>query len=148
MPDASLSGLQPIAAEMCLYSNHCYMRRNIIRLVFFMALLSCVRHDLDGKSPELAVSVAKKLCQKSSEEMVWLKDLIQQSETDASWRGNVYAINLDSRIVFVHQPFIMSCMGCLMYDCDGTKIDYASIDHQRLVTLMTSANIIYAPPFE
>lgn len=122
--------------------------RHAVRSLCFITLISCVSHDFNNNSPGVVLSVARMLCNTSSEDMQWLKTLVQKSETDYSLRGSIYAVPFDGRIIFVHQPFIMSCYACVLYDCQGNKIDVATIDREKLRKGMKPANLIYNPPLE
>ncbi len=59
-------------------------------------------------------------------------------------RGDVYAIKLDGRIIFLHQVWVVSCLACNLYDCDGNKIQPSTIDVEKLVAGMVPANRIYS----
>lgn len=122
--------------------------RHAVRSLCFITLISCVNHDFNNNSPRVVLSVARMLCNASSEDMQWLKTLVQKSETDYSLRGPMYAVPFDDRIIFVHQPFIMSCYACVLYDCQGNKIDVSTIDREKLRKGMKPANLIYNPVLE
>lgn len=75
-----------------------------------------------------------------------MHDLLERSEKDVTLSGNIYGFTLDGQTIFVHQPAIMSCLACLLYDCDGARIDLATIDDmQAVMEEMTPANLIYTP---
>jgi len=88
--------------------------------------------------------MATALCQKTGVEMQWFSILLQRAETDASLRGDIYAVSVDGHIIFAHQPMIMSCFGCVLYDCGGKKLDMANVDHAKVVAGMREENRIYS----
>lgn len=75
--------------------------------------------------------------------MLWLHALVQQMETDKSLSGDIYAGYAEGRIMFVHQPLIMSCLACIVYDCDGNRIDTATLDHEKIRLILKPQNRIY-----
>jgi hypothetical protein len=83
------------------------------------------------------------MCGKPTEEMTWLEALIQQSETDMAMRGDIYAGVVEGRMLFIHQPMVMSCLACVIYDCDGNRIEASTLDHEKLRLIMGPENRIY-----
>jgi hypothetical protein len=76
--------------------------------------------------------------------MAWFTTLLQQASS--SQIGAIYAANIDGRTFFIHQPLIMSCLACVIYDCDGNRIDIATVDLQRMAAAMTPGDRVYVPP--
>lgn len=118
------------------------MRRSTL-LLSLLFLVCCDDRDQPAKSPAVMLAAVK--CGRPAGEMSWLNDLLERSEKDVALSGNIYAFTLDGQTIFVHQPAIMSCMGCLLYNCDGTRINQAAIDTRAVVEKMTPANLIYSP---
>ncbi len=112
-------------------------------LLSFVLSISCDDHGESAKSPTLVLSAAK--CGRTTAEMAWMQDLLERSKKDVALSGNIYALTLDGQTIFVHQPAVMSCMACVLYDCDGTRIDLSTIDVQAVVERMTPSNLIYSP---
>ena len=75
--------------------------------------------------------------------MKWYKDLLDDMEKDEALLGHIYAASIDGNMVFIHQPMIMSCLACVLYDCDGNKIDIATLDHEKLRVEITFENRIF-----
>ena len=121
------------------------MMPHLIRIISFVLLASCVNHDLLNTSAKEALAGGSILCKKSVDEMEWLKTLLQQSEADPALRGDIYAAPIDGTIIFVHQPLIMSCLACVLYDCDGNRIAAGSIAPEKLIAGMKPVNLIYRP---
>jgi hypothetical protein len=94
---------------------------------------------------QLAITRAMDLCQSSSTEMTWLQVLIAESKSDPYFNGPIYAVPLADRVIFVHQPYVMSCLGCLLYDCGGNVVERSEVDLEALVSGMTDSNMIYNP---
>lgn len=119
----------------------------IFRRIFILlslALLCCVNHDLDNSSPEVAVSMASSMCKKDFSQMQWLMNLLALGETDPGQRGDIFAAALDGNVVFVHQPLIMSCRACVLYDCDGHRVPVTVNNHEKIEKAMMSATKIYS----
>jgi hypothetical protein len=51
--------------------------------------------------------------------MPWLDEKIREAQSSPSKDGSFYAITTSAGVVIVHQPIVLSCMGCLRYDCFG-----------------------------
>ena len=85
------------------------------------------------------------ICGKSVVEMEWMKTLILQSETDMTLRGDIYAGSYKGEVIFIHQPMIMSCLACVIYDCDGNQLSTATMDHEEIILNMAPRNRIYSP---
>lgn len=114
-------------------------------LIGFLLSISCDDHNQSTKSPSPTVVLAAAKCGRATADMAWMHDLMEQSKKDVTLSGNIYAFALDGQTIFVHQPAVISCMGCVLYNCDGTRIDVATIDIQVVVERMTPSNLIYDP---
>src|SRR5688572_19182391 len=114
----------------------------ISSLLLITLLLSCERSDT-GTPAARAVGMACITCGKTPSEMQWLKALILQSEVDMSLRGNIYRGYYDTQVIIIHQPMIMSCLACVIYDCDGNRLDTSVMDHEKIRLNMDSHNLIY-----
>jgi hypothetical protein len=121
------------------------MKEYLPAIICCLILLSCVSNDegplYSGQS--LAIERARTLCGVSREEMRWLGDLIDEMETDVALQGNIYGIYTSSGVVFIHQPFIMSCLACVGYDCKGNRIASPTHLSKQIVNGMKRENIIY-----
>ncbi|MDQ2657193.1 MAG: hypothetical protein M3Y60_07210 [Bacteroidota bacterium] len=113
----------------------------VVTLLSILLLLSC--DDGNADSARGSVSLGAFMCGKKPMEMVWLRDLITKAKTDMALNGNIYRGYYDSQVIFIHQPLIMSCLACIIYDCDGNKLDPATLDHEKIRLNMTTANIVY-----
>ena len=83
------------------------------------------------------------MCGKKPAEMLWLKDLILTAKTDMSQNGNIYRGFYDGEVIFIHQPMIMSCLACIIYNCAGQTLDPATMDHEKLRLNMSAENLVY-----
>lgn len=119
------------------------MVSNFIRTVCFFLLLSCVNHDYPTGTAKAAVSAGCRLCHASEEDMEWLKTLVQKAENDFSLHGDIYVTSIDGKVVFVHQPMIMSCYACVLYDCEGNSLTPGTIDPEKLFEGMREADLIF-----
>jgi len=75
--------------------------------------------------------------------MVWLANLIESVKKDPSLQGNIYRGSYDDYVIFIHQPAVLSCLACIVYDCDGNKLDISTMDHEKLRLHMRPHNIVY-----
>ena len=119
-----------------------------LQTLLFLSLVTvagCVSDDLDKTSPKMVAVVASRLCGTSASDMQWLEALIQNSQTDITLHGDLYAVRLDGRMIFVHQPMIMSCFACVLYDCEGNSVDISTVDREKLRDGMNSSSKIYSP---
>jgi hypothetical protein len=121
------------------------MKLRQLLCLILVTVAACVSDDFDKNSPKMAAIVSSKLCGKAASDMKWLEDLIQNSQTDGTLHGDVYAVKLDGRVIFIHQPMIMSCLACVLYDCEGNPIAMSTIDWEKLRDLMNSSSKIYTP---
>lgn len=119
------------------------MQRIFLPLVLAV-LLSC---DDSNQESTLSrpVAIACAQCNKKPGEMAWLQNLIHLAKTDPSLMGAIYTGQHQGRVVFIHQPVVMSCLACVVYDCDGNKLDTSTLDHESLRLLMDRWHKIYAP---
>jgi hypothetical protein len=67
-------------------------------------------------------------------------------ESDPSFQGKLYAVTQDGETIFIHQPDILSCLACLLYDCDGNRLNTATAGIPTLTQSMSTANLIYTSP--
>lgn len=75
--------------------------------------------------------------------MEWFRLLLTEMENNPGMLGDVYAIPLNGKTLFVHQPMIMSCFACVIYDCNGQSIPPSSVDQKALLEGFTEGNKIY-----
>ena len=104
--------------------------------------------DSDPKSlNEEQVSAVRKACVACSEskiEMAWMTAIIEEGKDDAAKAGFIYSIEQDGRVIFIHQMWVLSCLGCVLYDCNGERIELHEVDHEDVISKMTEANLIYS----
>lgn len=112
-----------------------------IHISFF--LIICLSCTDEKDNVGISVRAGSWMCGKTMNEMEWLRLLIVESETDMAKRGDIYAGKVDGRMLFIHQPAVMSCLACVVYDCDGNKLDTSTMDHEKLRTIMQSQNRIH-----
>jgi hypothetical protein len=115
---------------------------------FCLIVFSCTYHDFTDNHPDNVLKKAASKCGQPVSNMQWLESLLLKSQTDFSLKGNIYAIRLNERVIFVNQPIIMSCMACLIYDCSGNRINLATVDIQKIIGQMNSSTLIYEPSFD
>ena len=120
------------------------MTSRLVAFLMSLIVFSCASHDLDPTSPENALLMARSMCDKDATDMQWFNALLEAGETDFGQRGDIYAIELDGKVVFVHQPMILSCVACRLYSCDGDIIQLTIDNHEKVREGMNSATKIYA----
>lgn len=116
-----------------------FLAKSFLCLMF---TISCA--DSDEKGEWTAVKMASLRCGKSATEMEWLRRLVQQAKSDPALNGDIYAGAYDGEVIFIHQPMIMSCLACVIYDCDGNRLDMVTLDHEKLRLNMEARNLIYS----
>lgn len=109
------------------------------QLFLFVFLLACA----DNHRELSPVKIASMRCGKNVSEMQWLQDLIKLGEADMAKRGDIYTGSYDGQVIFIHQPAILSCLACVIYDCEGNKLDPSTMDLQKVQFNMESKNRIY-----
>lgn len=122
------------------------MKRPLFILVVAL-VMSCSDDDKPTSSSpkeEQAITLANAKCGSKSN-MPWLRDIIRQSEADVKFRGNIYAISYSGGVAIMHQPWISSCMGCLVYDCDGKKLVLGNTSMQEVIAGMSDDSLIFSP---
>lgn len=123
-----------------------------LAILFVVMLLACSSdeefNELEGTSTALAARRAAAFCGVSTRQMLWLQELIQASQDDPALAGPVYAFRSNGEGVFMHQPWIMSCLGCIMYDCEGNRLDPLQVDKTELSAGFQNLTTIYAPKLE
>ncbi len=113
----------------------------VVALLSIVLLLSC--DDGNPTSTSGPVTLGAVMCGKKPMEMMWLRDLVKKAQTDMALNGNIYRGYYDGQVIFIHQPMIMSCLACIIYDCSGNKLDPATLDHEKIRLNMTRANVVY-----
>ena len=114
-----------------------------VQLFLILLIFACADNNRE-LSP---VRIASMRCGKNVSEMQWLQDLIKLGEADMAKRGDIYAGSYDGQVIFIHQPAILSCIACVIYDCEGNKLDPATMDLQKIQFTMESKNRIYRASF-
>ena len=117
--------------------------RSLYPKLLLLLTVSCVTHDFDNTSPAESLRLASALCKKNYAEMQWYKTLLQDIRSDQALVGDIYSVEVDGNRIFIHQPMIMSCWACVLYDCDGNKIPPNAIAPYHPHIKMTPENRIY-----
>jgi len=114
----------------------------VLSLLLCLSLLSC--DDDEEKNGAYSAQIGAFMCGKTPSEMTWLSDLVHEASTDPTLNGDIYAGQVDGQTIFIHQPLIMSCLACIIYDCDGKRLDASTLDHEQILTITTPVHKIYA----
>jgi len=96
----------------------------IFSILLVILLASCSRPETTTRFfalEEHALFMAAAKCQ-SGKQMDWLLDIIKLTEEDLENRGSIYAIASSRGTMFLYQPWISSCYGCRIYDCEGDTV--------------------------
>ena len=115
---------------------------SFIFILIFTAL-SCTDEGFDNTVTAESLKAAGMMCNKNPREMEWFRLLLAEIENNPGMLGDIYAIPLNGKTLFVHQPMIMSCFACVIYDCNGETIAPSSVDQQALLEGFTEQNKIY-----
>ena len=73
----------------------------------------------------------------------WLREIIKLSEDDPAYKGSIYAIPYSSGTAFLHQPWISSCFGCRLYNCEGNKLSLNESEKTEIISGAKEENVIY-----
>lgn len=119
------------------------MRLKIPVVVSILVLFACADEDTDVNAEEKAIRKACEVCNASRGDMQWFTTLLSGFDNQPSTQGDIYAVKHHDEIIIIHQPLVMSCLGCVLYRCDGTQILLFPVDHQELVKGMNAKNRIY-----
>ncbi|HEY9049370.1 MAG TPA: hypothetical protein VIN08_25890 [Ohtaekwangia sp.] len=118
------------------------MNRNVILLFLLLSLLACSSDDLSLKESG-AIQKACERCQKNANDMKWLKEKIQDSQRSDYWKGNFYIVSTNEGEVIVHQPMVMSCFGCLRFDCNGNTAVLSDAAIETVMHNINDGNLLY-----
>jgi hypothetical protein len=106
---------------------------------------ACVDHDTQKFDKASAMNKVAILCDTSSSDLAWLSEILDKAQKGGSLQGSVYAFRYSKGVAIVHQPVIMSCFPCALYDCSGTLItDRAGIE-EEIVQGVKNENLILKP---
>lgn len=75
--------------------------------------------------------------------MGWLRDIIKLAEDDPQYKGSIYAIRYSSGTAFLHQPWISSCFGCRLYNCEGDSLSLNESQKTEIIAGAKEENVIY-----
>lgn len=75
--------------------------------------------------------------------MDWLLDIIKLTEEDIENKGSIYAIASSRGTMFLYQPWISSCYGCRIYDCEGDTVTLDKGQQTEILAEAKEENIIY-----
>jgi hypothetical protein len=121
------------------------MRNPLVSFTVFSILLSCSSQGLEGPlTADAAVYAACKKCQMSAVQMTWLSLKIKESKEKPEKSGNFWAISTSAGVIIAHQPTVMSCLGCVLFDCNGNTPSLSpSVVANEVIPGMNSTNLIY-----
>ena len=117
----------------------------MIRVLIFFLVLATVACDDSGEPYSDSILIAAEKCRQSPSEMQWLADVIEESGKDPGLKGNIYAVTVDGKVIFIQQPAIMSCFACILYDCAGNRLAPNAVDLQKVANAMSPSALIYSP---
>jgi hypothetical protein len=118
--------------------------------LFTLVLLSCDKNDLSPEDKVLIDSACG--VNDPIKELAWLKTIVDNAEKGPDkglYAGTVQKVHYQEKTYFIYQKYIMSCMACLVYDCQGNKLDILADPeiHMAIIERMSEKNIIYRSPF-
>ena len=117
--------------------------------LFGLFLCSCEKNDLSSQESALPHAVCG--VKDPLRELSWLKEIVSKAQSGPdkfSLAGTVQLIHYQDKTFFVYQRYIMSCMACEVYDCQGNKLDIVTNPelHMAIIENMSEKNIIYRSP--
>jgi hypothetical protein len=110
------------------------MRAFLILLVVLFAF-SCKKDSVNADSEDEAKGAKVDVCDIKDpvNELPWLKKIIE--DVKAKKEQNITTITLvevKGRPVFNYYVSYMSCIGCISYYCDGSRLDMSSYSQEEL----------------
>lgn len=93
-----------------------------------------------------AISMASLQCQ-NKDTLDWLREIISRSENETEYKGSIYAIPYSSGLVFLHQPWISSCFGCILYSCEGQHVSLSEGEKNEIMAGAKAENLIYSSTY-
>lgn len=86
-------------------------------LILLLPVLSCKEEDPDKSIEVCGVKDPVR-------NLSWLKDLIEKISQDKLGKfATITLLDLNGEPVFNYQSIEMSCIGCVTYHCDGSRVD-------------------------
>jgi hypothetical protein len=113
--------------------------------LFLILACSCTDHDTQKFDKASAMNKVAALCNTSSSNLVWLSAVLDKAQKGGDLEGSVYAFRYSKGVAIVHQPVIMSCFACALYDCSGTLITERSGIEEEIMLGMKNGNLILKP---
>ena len=118
-------------------------------IIVIALVMSCSKQDAPDQpypQEQHAIELASAKCG-GSPEMTWLRDMIRQSESEDKYKGVIYAIEYRNGVAFLHQPWLSSCFGCLVYNCEGDKLIVGGSAMDEIISGAKEDNVIYTTTF-
>jgi hypothetical protein len=106
---------------------------------------SCSKQERAGYGMEIheqALAMAASRCQ-NAQKLDWLIDIIELAEQDVQFKGSIYAIPVNTETIFLHQPWINSCFGCNLYNCNGEALTLSENDKTEVLAGVSDENLIF-----
>lgn len=117
-------------------------------LFFCLAAITMACADDAAGPRDEAMQRATMACGTSFTEMAWLDLLLTQAESTKtmSAHGDVYMVPTSQGTVFVHQPVVMSCLGCFVYSCSGVRLEFSNpMTADDVIPGMKEENLLFGP---
>ena len=115
--------------------------RNFLVLLL---LTACVNHEFPNNDVATAVDRACKLCNKPISEMMWFAEIVRKADSDPGLQGNIYKARIDDQVLFIHQPAIMSCVACVVYNCNGDRVSADPALIEKIIPFFTTEHLLFS----
>lgn len=113
--------------------------------LFLVLACACADHDTQKFDKASAMTKVAILCDTSSSDLAWLSEVLDKAQKGGGLEGPVYAFRYSKGVAIVHQPVIMSCFACALYDCSGTLIADRSGIEEEIMGGIKNENLILKP---
>jgi len=118
--------------------------KNVALYCLLLLLIACSDSTNNSDPVAAAMERAARECELPIASMGWLLTRIQESRVDPQSKGYFYSFNTSFGRVIVHQPLIMSCLGCGAYTCEGVLIgERTSSEREEIIAGIQPSNILY-----
>ena len=125
----------------CLNEKNINMKS---RFLVFLFICACASDNFSNKNPQTALRRARLACTADQNDMEWFETLLNRMQQEVTAEGRLYMGRVDGIVYFIHQPLMMSCLACVVYDCTGTRVELSQESLPKLQSLISQDNIIYS----
>lgn len=76
--------------------------------------------------------------------MDWFATVLSEADSKPEQQGSIYVASIDEQIYFIHQPVIMSCLACVVYDCAGNRVQADPQFIEKMLPFLTPEHRLFS----